>query len=79
MSLRADVEQRWRSRIVPNGWDHMGKDGAKAYLKKYGKGISIDKLTALAQCARDKGCEEVAAGFDDAVKDIRIAIELEKI
>ena len=79
MSLRGDVDQRWRSRVVPNGWHTMGKDGAREYVKKYGKGISIQKLEALAECARDHECEGVALGFEDAIKDILVLNELNKL
>ena len=47
----AEIEKRWNERIVPNNWDLMGKAGAEAYLAKYGKGISDEKLRMFASYA----------------------------
>lgn len=36
-----DIVQRWNTRVVPNNWHKMGKEGAELYLKKYGNKISF--------------------------------------
>ena len=76
---RSDIEDRWRNRIVPNGWNGMGEEGAKLYLKKYGRNISEEKLRNLANCAREHSCLDMAKGFDDAVKDIYIVRAIDRM
>jgi len=60
---RNEIEKRWKVRIVSNGWDKQGADGAKAYLEKYGKKIGDDKLLAFADYATELGLIEFANEF----------------
>lgn len=46
----------------------MGAEGARAYLKKYGKGIGQEKLNALGEYARDNGYTDFA---DEVEKQYR--------
>jgi hypothetical protein len=55
------IEERWFTRVVTNGWDKQGSTGALAYLAKYGKQISNDKLQALADYAYRQGSFEFGA------------------
>jgi len=59
----ADMEERWATRMVPNGWPEQGEAGARAYLERYGRGIKPDKCVHLARHAEHMGCPEVARGF----------------
>jgi hypothetical protein len=58
-----DIEMRWNKRVVANGWDKLGEEGAELYLQKFGKGISDDKRNAIADFAESKGCKEFANGM----------------
>jgi len=60
---RNEIEKRWKERIVANGWDKMGAEGAKTYLEKYGKKIADDKLLAFADYATELGLTEFANEF----------------
>lgn len=51
--MNKEIIKRWNERVIANGWDKMGAEGAKAYLEKYGKNISNEKLLALADYARE--------------------------
>jgi hypothetical protein len=64
--VKAAIEQRWNTRIIPRGLDKLGRDGARLYIESYGKGISAGKLVELAICGEVKGAPEVAAGFWEA-------------
>jgi len=48
-----EIRERWNSRVVPNNWHNM-PDGAALYLKKYGKGISEEKVEAFMNYSRYK-------------------------
>jgi|GEM_PF-547321 len=60
---KADIAERWASRVVANGWDGQGEAGAAAYLERFGRGISADKCVLLARYAESMGCPDVARGF----------------
>jgi hypothetical protein len=36
-TMMAKVEERWNSRVIANGWDEEGREGAEAYLAKFGR------------------------------------------
>ena len=55
-----DIEKRWNERIVPNGWDKMGSEGAELYMEKYGRGMGNDKKLAFVDYARSIDCNEFA-------------------
>jgi len=57
------IIERWISRVLANDW-HLSAEGADAYLEKYGKNISNDKVQALADYARAEGCELFALGME---------------
>lgn len=59
----ADIRSRWIERMQGRGLDRQGRDGATAYLRDYGKGISAAKVVALAAQAEVEGCDAVAQGF----------------
>ncbi len=59
----ADIRSRWQSRIVARGLEKQGRAGANAYLRDYGKGISVAKVVAFAVLAEQEGFNDVAAGF----------------
>ena len=59
----ADIRARWASRIISRNLHHQGRAGAQAYLRDYGKGISTDKVIALAVQAELEGCTDLALGF----------------
>lgn len=59
-----DIAKRWDERVVPNGWHELGAAGARAYLEKYGRNISMDKANALAEYARQRGYDEFADGIE---------------
>lgn len=50
MSSKAIIKRR-NERVIPNGWDEMGAEGAQLYLEKYGKTIGPEKLQAFADYA----------------------------
>jgi bifunctional non-homologous end joining protein LigD len=45
----SDIAERWQSRIVAQGLVRQGRCGGAAYLSRYGKGIGVAKLIALAR------------------------------
>ncbi len=61
--VKAAIEQRWNTRVVPRGLDKLGREGVVMYLESYGKGISAAKVAELAVCAEAKGAAGMAAGF----------------
>jgi hypothetical protein len=67
-----DIEKRWKERVVPNGWDALGRIGASFYLHKYGKNISNDKLKAFADYARGLGLDEFADGMLETVNPWKV-------
>ena len=60
---KADIVERWNTRIVEHGLHERGGEGAEAYLSRYGKGISAKKVADLALMAEHAGAKEMAAGF----------------
>jgi len=60
---KADIVERWNTRVVPQGLDKAGRMGAGDYLSRYGKGISAKKVADLALMAEHAGASEMAAGF----------------
>ena len=59
----SDIESRWNSRVVANGWDKRGAEGAKLYLARYGNEIGCEKLAALAYLAEANHRKEMAQVF----------------
>lgn len=60
---KADIRERWNTRIVAQGLDKAGHSGAGDYLARYGKGVSAKKVADLALMAEFAGATEMAAGF----------------
>jgi hypothetical protein len=61
--ITADISERWRERIHAQGLDRQGKNGAREYLRQYGRNIGVDKTVRLAMKAEEEGCLEMAEGF----------------
>jgi rubrerythrin len=68
-SMMKAVADRWESRVVANGWDEMGADGAMAYLVKYGKTMGEQKMEAFAEYADMQRKYEFAAEMRRQLKD----------
>lgn len=48
----AEIAERWQNRIIAQGMlNGSGRHGGSIYLGRYGKGIGVQKLVALALCA----------------------------
>lgn len=60
---KADIIERWNTRVVPQGLHSAGRSGAGDYLARYGKGISAKKVVALALMAEHSGSQEMADGL----------------
>lgn len=70
-----NLQKRWQDRVVANGWDKMGTEGCKLYLKKYGKNIGIEKLKAFIDFTKNLGLEEWVQCFEkelDSVSEHKI-------
>jgi len=63
MTTYTEIEKRWNERIVPNGWHTMGREGAAAYIKKYGKKMGEDKRQWFYCWANRQKCKEFAEGI----------------
>ena len=63
MAKITDIIKRWNERVVPNGWDKMGAQGAKNYLEKYGKNVGPEKLKLFADYAKSLGLNDFAEGM----------------
>lgn len=66
--MYSEIDKRWKSRVVPNNWHTMGKEGARAYLKKYGKNIGQSKVDAFYEYATVHGAREFAEGIREFSK-----------
>ena len=60
---KADIIERWNTRVVPQSLHTAGRRGASDYLARYGKSIAAPKVVALAICAEAHNAVEMAAGF----------------
>ena len=60
---KAEIVERWNTRVVPQGLDARGRAGAADYLARYGKGISAKKVSALALMAESEKAADMAAAF----------------
>jgi rubrerythrin len=60
-AMRRQVETRWQSRVIANGWDEYGAEGAREYLQKYGKTMGEEKMRAFAEYAKEQGAREFSA------------------
>lgn len=60
---KVNLKDRWETRVVRQGLDKQGAEGAYAYLANYGKQIGAPKLIALARKAEAEGCREMAWVF----------------
>ena len=61
--VKADIQERWNTRVVPQNLHTQGRTGAAEYLSRYGKGISAKKIVELALTAEALEAPEMAAGF----------------
>lgn len=68
--VKSAIAERWNTRVVPRGLHLSGRDGARAYLESYGKGIAAPKVVELALCAEAMGAEEMARGFWEAAFEL---------
>lgn len=64
--VKAPIAERWNNRVVPRGLHNQGRNGARAYLDSYGKGIAAPKVIELAVCAEAMQAPDMAAGFWEA-------------
>ena len=60
---KAEIVERWNTRVIPQGLDTRGRAGAADYLARYGKGISAKKVSALALMAESEKAVDMAAAF----------------
>ena len=63
IKVTSAINKRWETRIVAQGLDAPGADGARAYLARYGNNIAAPKVIDLALCAQANGAEEMAMAF----------------
>ncbi len=63
IKVTSAINKRWETRIVTQGLDTQGADGARAYLARYGNNIAAPKVIDLALCAQAKGAQEMAMAF----------------
>lgn len=61
--IKADINERWETRVVAKGLDKKGQKGAEEYLEQYGKGILAPKVALFALKAELEKCPELALGF----------------
>jgi len=66
MISEKEIAKRWNERIVTNNWHNEGESGVFAYLEKYGRNISNEKIQALADYARKQGFDEFADTMEAA-------------
>ncbi len=63
IKVSSAINKRWETRVVTQGLDAQGADGARAYLARYGNNIAAPKVIDLALCAQANGAEEMAMAF----------------
>ena len=63
IKVSSSINKRWETRIVTQGLDSQGADGARAYLARYGINIAAPKVIDLALCAQAKGADDMAMAF----------------
>ncbi len=63
IKVSSAINKRWETRVVTQGLDVQGADGARAYLARYGNNIAAPKVIDLALCAQANGAEEMAMAF----------------
>jgi bifunctional non-homologous end joining protein LigD len=63
IKVSSAINKRWETRVVTQGLDAQGADGARAYLARYGNNIAAPKVIDLALCAQAKGAQEMAMAF----------------
>jgi len=63
IQVSSAINKRWETRIVTQGLDSQGADGARAYLARYGNNIAAPKVIDLALCAQAKNAGEMAKTF----------------
>ena len=61
--IKADILERWQTRILPRDLHTQGEAGAQLYLRDYGKSIAAPKCLQFGALALQNGCPEFAAGF----------------
>ena len=64
--IKSAIAERWNTRVIPQGLDRLGKQGASAYLDAYGKGVAAPKVIELDICAEVMQATDMAAGFWEA-------------
>ena len=55
-----NLEKKWNEIIVSNGWHKQGRKGAEEAIKTYGNYINVQRASALAEYARERGSSEFA-------------------
>lgn len=67
--VSTDILQRWNERVLPQNLHTKGIVGADDYLARYGKGISVNKIIKIANCARVQGfpAMELTSGLQPIV------------
>lgn len=63
IKVSSAINKRWETRVVTQGLDAQGADGARAYLARYGNNIAAPKVIDLALCAQANGATEMAMAF----------------
>ena len=63
VTIKTAIRKRWQTRVVAQGLDKIGAQGASGYLDRYGKRIAAPKVIDLALCAQAEGCNEMAMAF----------------
>ncbi len=63
IKVSSAINKRWETRVVAQGLDAQGADGARAYLARYGNNIAAPKVIDLALCAQANNADEMAKAF----------------
>lgn len=63
IKVSSAINKRWETRVVTQGLDTQGADGARAYLARYGNNIAAPKVIDLALCAQANNAGEMAKAF----------------
>jgi hypothetical protein len=63
IKVKAEINDRWKARVLPKGLHQMGQKGAEQYLEEYGQGIMAPKVVQLALKAEMEKCPDMALGF----------------
>jgi hypothetical protein len=58
-----EIDKRWLNRIIANDLQLLGEKGAEAYLARFGRNISEEKVVHLAIKAEREEFQDMADGF----------------